>query len=153
MQVLTPAQEGFQWLCLNFFLISTGKESSQPTKHANKIIVLIFWLWRPQSLKHSIHYIHILYLYFTLFNFTYLIFHPCPKPSHAPDHMKMSILLPDKLLKMNHNLEAYILEQLNNSIVRVFYFNVKYELIVSENLYCKGSISPQFYEQAEFGNA
>jgi len=27
---------------------------SQPTKHTNKIIISIFWLWRPQSLAHTV---------------------------------------------------------------------------------------------------
>ncbi len=39
-------------MCLNFFLIFIGEEYSQATKHANKIILLI-WLWRPQSLTHT----------------------------------------------------------------------------------------------------
>jgi len=43
-------------LCLIFFWISTGEELSQPTKHANKIIILIFWLWRPQSLTHAVNF-------------------------------------------------------------------------------------------------
>ncbi len=37
-----------------FFWISTGEESSQPTKRANKIIKSIFWLWRPHSLTHRV---------------------------------------------------------------------------------------------------
>jgi len=38
-----------------FFFISTGEESIQPTKYAIKLcIILIFWVWRPQSLTQTV---------------------------------------------------------------------------------------------------
>ncbi len=40
VHVFMPEQSGFERLCLIFF--STCEESSQSTKHANKIIILIF---------------------------------------------------------------------------------------------------------------
>jgi len=52
MTVFTPApadQAVFKDRAL-FFLISTGEESSQPTKHANKIIISIFLIMRPTIL-------------------------------------------------------------------------------------------------------
>ncbi len=36
------------------FKIYMGEELSQPTKHAIKIIISIFWLWRLQSLTHMV---------------------------------------------------------------------------------------------------
>jgi len=40
------AQAVFKDLALIFFQISTGEESIQPTKHANKIITLIFLIMK-----------------------------------------------------------------------------------------------------------
>jgi len=40
-------------LYLYLFSIYTVEESSQPTKHANKIFVSLFLRWRPRSLTHS----------------------------------------------------------------------------------------------------
>ncbi len=51
---LSISPSSFLRSCLNFFLISTSEESSQTTKHANKSITFIFWLWRPQFLAHTI---------------------------------------------------------------------------------------------------
>ncbi len=55
IQVFTPVQAVFLKI-VPYFFISIGEELSQPTKHANKIIVSIFWLWRPQSLTHTVVY-------------------------------------------------------------------------------------------------
>ncbi len=42
MPLFTPAHVSFKKLRLIIILISTGEELSQPTKHANKLILLIF---------------------------------------------------------------------------------------------------------------
>ncbi len=56
MTVFTPRASPSRFLKIlpSFFLISTGEELSRATKHANKIIISIFWLWRPQSLTHTV---------------------------------------------------------------------------------------------------
>ncbi len=52
-------------LCLIFF---TGEELSQPTKHANTIIILTFWLCRPQSFKHTVYSSEVIFCFCTFCN-------------------------------------------------------------------------------------